>query len=494
MTTDVVAKLAYSRKELLDLGLRNPLINYRVRANKIEAVDELSDEVFRILVSEGKAMTFLPIPKRLEDEDEDGLGGLFTGEDNDWAEVFSQVEDEISDSPAARHVDTKLQTRLVGERLHARLLTIYRGAKTYIDEQGVNTLYLALGFLHWREAKSSGIDRKAPLILIPVELIRQSAKDRFKLSYTEDEIGQNLSLAEKLSAEFEIKLPDIQDSDDFRPGNYFEKVVRSVSGQSEWTVANDEICLGFFSFGKFLMFKDLDPDSWPEENKPADHDIIAALLGDGFREMSSDLPDDTNVDDVISYSDMLLVKDADSSQILAIHEINNGRNLIIQGPPGTGKSQTITNVIAEQIGKGKKVLFVAEKMAALEVVKRRLDQIGLGDAALELHSHKTRKKEVLRELGRTLSLGKPISRDGADDVEQLIQLRNRLNEYADAVNKPVGETGVTPIIAVGKYTSFGQHAAKLACMNYEQMKEWSRRDYRRNRLLVELSLPFIRPT
>jgi len=125
--------------------------------------------------------------------------------------------------------------------------------------QGVNVLYLALGFLHWREAKSSGVDRKAPLILVPVELERQSARDRFKLTYTEDEIGPNLSLAEKLSSEFEIKLPKLQISDDFAPRRYFANVARKISGELNWRVEKDEICLGFFSFGKFLMFKDLDP-------------------------------------------------------------------------------------------------------------------------------------------------------------------------------------------------------------------------------------------
>ena len=485
MTTDIAAKLAYSRKELLDLGLRNPLINFRVRAKKIEVVDEISEEVFRLLVTEGKKMTFLPIPKKLEEKDDEGLADLFGGEDEDWAQFFGEDGEEASNGPASRHTDTRLQTRLATESLHARLLTMYRGAKTYIDEQGVNTLYLALGFLHWREAKSSDIDRRAPLLLIPAELVRLSAKDRFKLCFTEDDIGQNLSLAEKLSTEFAIELPKLDVSDGFSPTQYFKKVARAVAGHPDWSVAENEICLGFFSFGKLLMFKDLDPDSWPEGSKPSEHEIVATLLGDGFREPATELMDDASVDEAVNVSDMFLVKDADSSQILAIHDINNGQDMVIQGPPGTGKSQTITNVIAELIGNGKKVLFVAEKMAALEVVKRRLDVIGLGDAALELHSHKTRKKEVLEELDRTLGLGKPVAPDGSDDVEQLISFRDRLNEYALAVNQPVGETGVTPVAAVGKFLGLGPDAVKLACMDYGQMKDWARADYRRKRVLVE---------
>jgi DNA replication protein DnaC len=140
------------------------------------------------------------------------------------------------------------------------------------------------------------------------------------------------------------------------------------------------------------MYWDLDVDNWPEHAKPSEHLIISALLEDGFNESPSSINENDHIDQYIKLEESNLIKDADSSQIMAILDINQGRNMVIQGPPGTGKSQTITNLIAEAIGRGKKVLFVSEKMAALEVVKRRLDEVGLGVACLELHSHKTNTK------------------------------------------------------------------------------------------------------
>ncbi|HET7899123.1 MAG TPA: AAA domain-containing protein, partial [Flavisolibacter sp.] len=124
----------------------------------------------------------------------------------------------------------------------------------------------------------------------------------------------------------------------------------------------------------------------------------------------------------------------------AVHE---GRNLVIQGPPGTGKSQTITNLIANAIGQGKKVLFVAEKMAALEVVKRRLDHIGLGEACLELHSHKANKKELHHELKRVLELGKPSLQRMQEEVAMLEKLKEEINAYSLAVNTPIRSSGLT---------------------------------------------------
>ena len=199
--------------------------------------------------------------------------------------------------------------------------------------------------------------------------------------------------------------------------DFFSEVSQCISKQSRWSVVPNEICLGFFSFGKFLMFNDLDPETWPADKQPEDHPVLGRLLGEGFSDESPAFEDGVHIDTVLAPGDAHFVKDADSSQTLAILEARAGRNLVIQGPPGTGKSQTITNIIAECLGQGKTVLFVAEKMAALEVVKRRLDETHLGDAVLELHSHKATKVSVLKELARTLDQGKPLANDGAEELQ-----------------------------------------------------------------------------
>ena len=148
------------------------------------------------------------------------------------------------------------------------------------------------------------------------------------------------------------------------------------------------------------MYRDLEPESWPEERPLDRHPIVSGLLSDGLRGDPAIWSDEDNVDDILHPRDMFHVVDADSSQAMAIEEVRQGRNLVIQGPPGTGKSQTISNLIAAAVKQGKKVLFVSEKMAALGVVKRRLENIGLGDMCLELHSHKSNKRTVLEELER----------------------------------------------------------------------------------------------
>ena len=147
-------------------------------------------------------------------------------------------------------------------------------------------------------------------------------------------------------------------------------------------VEKDAIELGFFSFGKFMIYNDLDSDNWPDDKKPSEHNILKSLLEYGFKDSQPSVNENAFIDDDTKANELLQVVNADSSQILAMLAIREGRNLIIQGPPGTGKSQTIANIIADAIGSGKKVLFVAEKLAALEVVKRRLDMIHLGDACL----------------------------------------------------------------------------------------------------------------
>ena len=431
----IQTKLDAARVELLDLGLRNPLINYKLsRARGVEIVDESPPDVYRILVQEGKAMSFLPKP---EPEEDDNL------------QLFEN--DEVETDPA-RYTDNKLQTDYASAEFRRRLLNTYYTARTAIEEQGVNTLYLALGMLQWYESESSDRLHHAPLILIPVEIDRASVRARFRIRYTEEDIGTNLSLQEKFKAEFGIQLPDLPDADDLEQSNiqsYYQTVDAAINGLKRWSVDETAIALGFFSFAKFLMYRDLDTTNWPNDFL-SQHPVLQPLLTTGFQEPESTIPDDAKIDEHLNPTEVNHVVDADSSQVLAIHDVSQGQNLVIQGPPGTGKSQTITNLIAEAISKGKRVLFVAEKMAALEVVKRNLDKVGLGDACLELHSHKMNKKAVLDELKRILELGESRTTALEEEVRSLLNNRDDLNSYCQAVNTPIGESGITPYQAYGE--------------------------------------------
>ena len=438
----VRAELDVARHKLLDMGLRNKLLNYRpLKSKGLEIDDEKPIEVYRILVEEGRSMSFLPVPEK---EDSDDESQLVLGE----ADGALAQPEETDEKDPGRHTDDKLQTPYTSPILQRRLLNSYYAARTYFEEQGVNILFLALGMLHWYESEHSSEKRKAPLVLVPVELSRSSVKGKFRIRYSEDEIVENLSLRFKLAGDFGISMPEFPE-EDLVLASYFGQVVNAIEAEERWEVNEDALAIGFFSYGKFLMFNDLKPEIWPEDLQPDQHPILRGLLQDGFDDGLDYIDDNVQIDEIISLEEIHQVVDADSSQVLAIHDVNRGRNLVIQGPPGTGKSQTITNLIAEAIGHNKTVLFVSEKMAALEVVKRRLDQVGLGDACLELHGRNTRKKAVLDELERSLKLGQP-KREGKADIAELKRNQERLNGYSRAVNEEIGKSGLTPYEVYGR--------------------------------------------
>jgi hypothetical protein len=395
-------RLLKERNALLDLSTRNRLLNtpLRVRNNRaIEIVDEKSTEIFRLL-EEGKALTFLP-GAQLSDEEKAELEA-----DDMETGGIPQPNDDGTDERgvALRHVDLRLQTRLTSEGLQKRLFDVWYDAHTLEEDQGVNVLYLAIGLLRWFDSPTSDVPRHAPLVLLPVQLERSSAAARFKLKTRHAPPSPNLTLQAKLKAEFGLTLEDFQDEDALDLQGYFAKVAETVASQARWEVLPDAMVLGFFSFAKFLMYRDLDPDLWPSEAPIDKHSLITALLRDGFPESEPLVLGDTApIDGIITPLALNHVVDADSSQAVAIAEAAGGRTLVVKGPPGTGKSQTITNIIAAAAAQGKKVLFVAEKMAALEVVHRRLKQVGLGPLTLELHSNKANKGAVSPMATRLLS-------------------------------------------------------------------------------------------
>ena len=422
----IQTKLNGARKDLLDLSLRNPLINYRLlKARGVEVVDESPPSVYQMLVQDGRDMYFLP-----------------RDESDNYSLLF---DDDQAANDSDRLTDNKLQTDHPSRELQRRLLYTYYTARTAIEEQGVNTLYLALGMLEWYESESSDEPRHAPLILIPVELSRASVKARFRIRYTEEDIGTNLSLQEKLKSEFRIQFPDLPDLDDLdrlSVQRYCLEIESKIRHIARWTVNTSAVALGFFSFAKFLMYRDLDTTNWTKDAL-SEHSVLQSVLATGFEKPRSPIPDDSPIDEHLNPGETHHVVDADSSQALAIYDVS-------QGPPGTGKSQTITNLIAEAIANGKRVLFVAEKMAALEVVKRNLDKVGLGDACLELHSHKMNKKAVADELKRTLDISQPQMTALEEKLRSLLNNRARLNSYCQAVNTPIGDSGITPYQGYGE--------------------------------------------
>ncbi len=530
----VTAKLEAARRDLLDMSLNNRLLNYRpLKSKGLEFVGADPATVYRVLVLEGRKMSFLPAPEERpatesstaregagDDQPEGGASdeeaaaegrydeceeheservaaeddGAPEGVRDDGLESGSGVgsvaaegrDDEQGEQDGGVIAENKLQTPYPVTVLQKRLLNTYYAARTYVEEQGVNTLFVALGMLCWYESPESETVRLAPLILVPVELDRTNVRARFRIQYGEDEIGGNLSLRAKLGTEFSCTLPTLPEAEDVDVEAYCAQVERAIAHLPRWSVDRQAAVLGFFSFGKFLMFHDLHAANWPDDALPADHRILRALLHEGFAEEKPSVPDEVRIDDWVPPDRLHQVVDADGSQTLAILDVTEGRNLVIQGPPGTGKSQTITNLIAEAMAAGQSVLFVSEKMAALEVVKRRLDNVGLGDACLELHSQKTRKTLVLEDLRRTLELGRP--REGmAVDLDLLAETRARLNDYCDAVNQPIGESMVSPFRAYGELLALERRLGDLAlpAMDGRATRHWARADVERAAADVE---------
>ena len=354
-----------------------------------------------------------------------------------------------------------------------------------IEEQGVNILYLALGHLKWFEAEQADTPRYAPLILVPVELSRKSASEKFILNWTEDDIEENLSLGNKLKQDFDIGLPPFPDEEDFDITEYFEAVEAAISGAKGWEVLPDEITLGFFSFAKFLMFRDLNPKNWPNPSHLLNQPFVTGLLQDGFPQSDSLFSDDSYLDDLIPVSRLDHVVDADSTQTQAIEAVRQGRSLVIQGPPGTGKSQSITNIISTAVLDGKRVLFVAEKLAALEVVKRRLEKEGLGTLCLELHSNKSNKRTVIEEIGKTWKLGRPKTAGLDDLIPKLEQKRGILNKHVNSIHEKHNSSELTPFSLIGHLSALKDRGKRAGEHKFTGAENWTSEQRRSNRTVIE---------
>ncbi|HJJ48307.1 MAG TPA: DUF3320 domain-containing protein [Methanocorpusculum sp.] len=420
-----IPELNEFRSRLLDLSLKNNLLNYKPStARSIEVITELPSQVYKTLVLDEKGMKFHPAEK-------DKTAG--PEEKNIW-----KYPSFIS---SAHQTDLLLETPYTDIDLRKRLYALQSKSRTVIEEQGYAVLYLALGFVGWKDMAHQSKAYRAPLLMIPVTLEREKVKDNYTLKWTGDDPQISLSLIAKLASE-NITLPDLGHPDS--PGeldDYFEAVRKAVAHRN-WDFIPD-IALDLFSFRKFVMFKDLDPESWGGSFEIESNPLIKNLFEP--EPAANDLVIDENkLDGRLKSGESYNILDADSSQMAVIEEAKAGKNLVVEGPPGTGKSQTIANLIAEMLACGKTVLFVSEKMAALEVVKRRLDTAGLSRFTLELHSQNARKTEFIRELERCAQHPSETPAGNADNYAKIDGLRADLTGYCAALKEPIGACGFTP--------------------------------------------------
>ena len=432
--SEIATQLEATRKRLVETGTRNRLIHVNrstKRGNLINVVNEKSNEIFKILKEDSKRMKFLGVGSEQDEVSED--------------DILLAISEEVDET---RYTDLIIETDLTPDALQKRLLKISSAARTSEEEQGLNILYLAIGFLRWYEDEKSEVLRESPLILLPVELVRNAKTSTFDLVSRDEDIVTNLPLQERLYNDFGIELPEIEEVDEWSPAEYFNKIESIIGNKGRWSVDHDGMQLGFFSFAKLLMLRDLDPENWTLQDL-TQNDIIDRLLVSGFRSEDPVIGQGEKIDEVLDVKNIFQVIDADSSQTKVIEEVNSGKNLVVQGPPGTGKSQTITNILAAAAHSGKKVLFVAEKMAALNVVYQRMVKVGLSDLCLELHSKTANKKAVLGEIGMTLSKSSSIV-DAQSVDEDLTIYRDRLNEISGVLHEVVADRDYSAFSVLAK--------------------------------------------
>lgn len=489
------------RAELLDLSRRNPMLNYKHRPGsrqQLRFVDTTLDFVLTELIENQRAPILKPLPSPedipADEKTPEFLATLSHAKANDLeylmrleglnsvarqeeAELYDldlwlrqRIREQLGLSPRLDQNEIKLvdharslgidpsyslanktqspprlshlQTMYLADDLDPRISRISADARLSEQETGLSTLFLAIGFLRWFDGGVTDIPNFAPLLLLPVQIKKQVVQRRatYSLHAISEEPEINLSLRELLlrrPPDVPRNLPEFDtDVDDVE--SYFAKVQQAIEGLKDWRIER-YLTLGHFSFGRLVMFSDLDSQNWSMH--PVQTDVLGTLMSgnDGGpvnydRLMFS--PDHNVDDDAVEDLAPLILSEADGSQHSAVVDVMSGKNLVIEGPPGTGKSQTITNVIANALFNGRTVLFLAEKQAALEVVKKRLETAGIGDFCLELHSHKAQRKEAIESLRVRCEMSATALGSNAwrNDLEQLRSVRGRMGEYLHSLH------------------------------------------------------------
>jgi hypothetical protein len=503
----VKQKIENLRPKLLDLSRRNPLIATKLgpRSNShIRAVDELPDILF-FKLNNGQEMRLVPLPA-IDDDPRDEKTSAFrdalinarlTDEQyliemeavdrnaDDYIDRTRQIERSLKDrirealglppraktsevnlihhakingitpsydlpTPDAkrtdgRHSDDDIQTLLLPSDLERKLNTIVSKCRTWVQETGMNVLNVAYGFLEW----SDGVHTEtsfAPLILCEAQIEKRRTPQgaEFSISGTGDDPAINAVLAEKLRLEFGVELPAFTGPS---VEEYFAEVAKLTPRSMTWRVRR-QVAVGVFPSARMAMYHDVDPEqpAFPES------EIVQSLLVGRNADSASPFADEYDVDHPdIEGKVPCLVMDADSSQFSTLVDVANGKNLAVEGPPGTGKSQTIVNAIAAALAAGKKILFVAEKLAALNVVKSRLEAAGLGEFLLPLQAERSTREQVITSVRERMEMRSgPAVRDYDGILKDYRRIRQQIAKYIDLMARPFEDSGLIIREILGK--------------------------------------------
>ncbi len=446
---EVIARVVSGwRDNLINLTGTNRLLNFNVSKSSVISVKQpLFDEVLH-RISTVSGMEFIPL-REIEDEENE------SGESSAGQPSLSATNDNQSLFDSRLPLDRVLgERRLLGADLDKRKLSKVlrnlsnKSRQTYLDT-GLQVLYLALGQLKWNEPEDPKGMKVSPLVLLPVDLHQASRKSPYVLTIDEFDPVINPALSLKLKL-METPLPELTEGTPAGIAEYLKEMDSFVRTQAGWSV-NTDIVLSYFTFHKEAMYQDI------EDNISAvlGSELVQALALSGTDHVTEEFLFSPVAEEDIDAADppekSFQVLNADASQRSAIQAASESKTFILDGPPGTGKSQTISNIIANEIALGKKVLFVSEKIAALEVVKNRLDEVGLASYLLELHSHKATRQTVAKELGYALKT-RPTANGymSESDSERLEADRLSLSSYAAAMNRVRESIGMSVHDAIGE--------------------------------------------
>lgn len=425
----VIEAIRQWQTRLLQLDRRNALLYFAIGKRGVTLKDTKPDAFIEQLAASRAGLAFTYAERT-------------RASSRDLFSVPAESEDKEPE-PQVRVHPGDLDTDLPPLELQKRLGALDKRNREWQEEQGLNVLFIALGFLRWVD--EDGEPACSPILLVPCDLTRESPRDPYMLGAEEsDDPVVNPTLRHKLIKATGITLPEFGDQ---TITEYLAAIAGLIKGREGWSVETS-IVVATFPFSKLAMWEDLDLMA----SAGITHPLVRRLAGDmdvRMEEFADDtavaIPkDDINLhgaklDDLLDVRDQHAVVDADFSQLRAIELARSGINLVIHGPPGTGKSQTIANIIATLLAEGRRVLFVSEKTAALDVVKRRLTEVGLGGFCLDLHSHRGKKASVYAQL--RVVLDPPPAAPKEYPYERLVTRRNELNAIVRAlheIREPLG--------------------------------------------------------
>ncbi len=462
-------KLEASRNKLLDLTRRNRLLNFRAgdpafedgkRNSKHLVVEGDFESVWNQLVEREKRIEIKSILSEINGDTYEnhlksneilGLERIKIPEN-----IRIKINKELKKG--------NLYSRIEKEALKKRIVKIRAEQNTLSNSTGDSSLFLALGFLEWVEQRSN-TNSFAPLCLIHVhinqDLNKKNGNHSFYIQMDVDAPQSNPCLIEKLLRDSQIRIPEFETGNGNNINDYLSEVDHIIKREKDFKI-HKTACLGFFNFTKYRLWLDLDAENWPEGSSPADHEIVSSILNAEPLQIYGSMPDEVEVAEMQATDDLPIVTNADSSQYSVLMASDAGKSLTIQGPPGSGKSQTITNLIAVSLNAGKKVLFAAQKLPALQVVQKRLENVGLDPFCLPLFSDKSRASEVHKHIGKTSKFRasqqhRPITKN------KVYELAAELNRYVENISEK----------SIDEDRTISEVLAKANASKLEVTRNWS---------------------